>query len=151
MAKCSLCANTGYKHVIDLQGQHYDITESEEPIYHSIKDDDSAFALCGSCADKLEEKGGVSYVRDYLYMKETPLNIKDTVLDFNIRVTKAFELPGYLKDAILWAYNNERYITVCDLVDGVYGHKPGELERENISKKGADWALKQVGLDSYVK
>jgi hypothetical protein len=83
MAQCSLCTNTGYKHVIDIQGQHYDITESEEPIYHSISDSDSSFAVCHPCSDKIMEARGVSFLRDYLYKKEKPVKVQNGVMVFS--------------------------------------------------------------------
>lgn len=83
MAKCSLCTNIGYRHVIDLQGQHYDITENEEPIYHSISDNEGSFAVCYKCSDKIMEARGVSYLRDYLYKKEKPIKIENGTMVFS--------------------------------------------------------------------
>jgi len=71
--------------------------------------------------------------------------------DFNKDKTGRAELSPETKEAIVYAYNNKMYQKVCDIVDGLYGWKPGEIERKEYSQKYAHYCIRQVGLEGYVK
>lgn len=66
--ECDKCETTGYKHLIDMQAQHYDVLYPDTmPIYTSIYDN-SGF-LCRDCADRMAAREGATEVRIYLQGK----------------------------------------------------------------------------------
>jgi len=66
MANCCRCGKEGYDHVIDLQGQSYDLKDGE-PIMRSFLDRTGERSLCISCADAMTEEG--LEVRAFLYKR----------------------------------------------------------------------------------
>lgn len=62
---CDICKAKGYKHVIDLQGQNYDILHAgETAIYCDIME--KGTYVCEYCANRLTKQEGADYVRDLI-------------------------------------------------------------------------------------